>query len=161
MTKKKSGDNLSFSWVGHALLVTNQVKHFTLVGVLPSHICFHGPWIPPEWVMSSLLYNLRTENLPSESCFHLIPSASVIRPVNSPNLSSSSAILSTSQSFRFLLKVRFHPWGDQISEILASGLVQNEKRSGKTVLDTLIQSTCPSKKKYFVTLSHLEHQILL
>ena len=57
MTKETSGNNLEasfleFSGVRHALLVTNQVKHFTLVGVLPFHIWLHGPRIPPEWVTS-------------------------------------------------------------------------------------------------------------
>ncbi|KAF3642280.1 hypothetical protein FXO38_21200 [Capsicum annuum] len=55
-----------------------------------------------------------------------------VKLVNSPNLSRSSATLSTSQSFKNLLKIRFHPGGDQISAIIASGLSQKEKRSGNT-----------------------------
>jgi len=43
---------LSFSWVRHALLMTNHVKHFTLVGMLPFHICFHGQEFPQSEPLS-------------------------------------------------------------------------------------------------------------
>uniref|UniRef100_A0A0V0HXU1 Putative ovule protein n=1 Tax=Solanum chacoense TaxID=4108 RepID=A0A0V0HXU1_SOLCH len=79
-----------------------------------------------------LLYNLPTENFPSLSCFHLIVSGLVFKQEKSFNLCSKLATLSTSQSFRSLLKMIFHPWLVQVSAIDASGLPQKENKSGKS-----------------------------
>ena len=83
----------NFSWVEHhALLVTNEEKHYTFVGTLFLLICFQGPSLPPGCSFTSSIYSLLTETLSSLECFHLIES--VCRHIITQPLSQSPSHLS-------------------------------------------------------------------
>lgn len=122
---------LSTSCVRQALLATNHVKHFILVGAKVLHTFLHKLCLELCCCGLSILYALLTVEAPSLLCFHLKESGALVMPGNFSNSSSNLATLSTSQSFKNLLKIRSHPCAVQHSLIFASGLLHSKNRSGK------------------------------
>ena len=99
----------SASCVKHAFLATSQVKHFNLLGATLFHIVFQGPVDLPPATLSSLLYTLLTVKIQSLWCLQMSLSESELMPGKFPISFRKFTTHGISQSFRGLLKVRFHP----------------------------------------------------
>lgn len=119
------------SCVRHALLGVYHVKHFTLFGAkflhtFPHKLC----WLLVCWLVS-IVHALLIVKAPCALCNYLNESGSLLVPGMPLFHLESLATLSTSQSFRNLLKERFHPCGVQQSLIFASGLLHSMRKFGK------------------------------
>lgn len=92
-----------------SLLSTNHVKHLILAGAILSQTYFHKVEFPPVSPPFPLLYILLTEKTSYSLCIHFIVSGTVEILVKTSISFNGFATLTTSQSFKYLLKKCSNP----------------------------------------------------